>query len=261
MRIFSYLPNPRVWKAQIAAEYSGAELEVIGARPPELPGWLWDFDARELGDQEMTDSSAYARVGRRGFGGTLYKTDAFLEAHPFGTVPAAFSDDGRIGVFESNSILRAAARSGVSGSALYPEDDPYMASRIDSFLDAGLVFGREFQVYMLAMSEMTPELYERMAAAYEFYLDGINQALTNSEYLAGDELSIADIAFVCDVAQFLLERRMSEQLEAAGKRPVAANIQKDYPHAYQHLLALSHRPIFYKYLERIVRDLPGAEQI
>ena len=258
MRIFSYLPNPRVWKAQIAAELSGAKLEVIGARPPELQGWLWDFDARKLSDDELADSSAYARASRRGFGGTLYKTDAFLEAHPFGTVPAAFSDDGSIGVFESNSILRAAARTGASGSALYPENDPYRSSRIDSFLDAGLVFGREFQVYMLSMSEMTPELYERMAAAYEFYLDGIDQALKNSEYLAGDELSIADIAFVCDLAQFLLERRMAEQLAAVGKRPVAADIREEYPHAYRHLLALSHRPIFYKYLERIVKDLPSA---
>jgi len=38
------------------------------------------------------------------------KTDAFLEAQPFGTVPAAFSPDGRIGIFESNSIMRAVAR-------------------------------------------------------------------------------------------------------------------------------------------------------
>ena len=63
MRIFSYLPNPRVWKAQIAAEYSGAKLEVIGAQPPELQGWLWDFDARELSDDEVTDSSEPAGEG------------------------------------------------------------------------------------------------------------------------------------------------------------------------------------------------------
>ena len=105
---------------------------------------------------------------------------------------------------------------------------------------------------------MTPELYERMAAAYEFYLDGIDQALKSSEYLAGNELSIADIAFVCDLAQFLLERRMAEQLGAVGKRPVAENIREDYPYAYKHMLSVSHRPIFYKYLERIVKDLPSA---
>ena len=35
LRIFSYLPNPRLYKATIAARYSGAEIEVIGAKPPE----------------------------------------------------------------------------------------------------------------------------------------------------------------------------------------------------------------------------------
>jgi glutathione S-transferase len=49
----------------------------------------------------------------------LFKTDAFLQAHPFGTVPAAFSPDGRIGIFESNSIMRAVARLGHERFALY----------------------------------------------------------------------------------------------------------------------------------------------
>ena len=48
LRIFSYLPNPRLYKATIAARYSGATIEVIGAKPTELPNWLWDYDAREL---------------------------------------------------------------------------------------------------------------------------------------------------------------------------------------------------------------------
>ncbi len=34
----------------------------------------------------------------------------FLIAHPFGSVPAAFSPDGAVGIFESNSIMRAVAR-------------------------------------------------------------------------------------------------------------------------------------------------------
>ena len=48
LRIFSYLPNPRVWKALIAAEYLGVTVEVIGDKPKNLGNWLWDFDAREL---------------------------------------------------------------------------------------------------------------------------------------------------------------------------------------------------------------------
>jgi len=33
LRIFSYLPNPRVWKAEIAAKISGIPLEIRGDKP------------------------------------------------------------------------------------------------------------------------------------------------------------------------------------------------------------------------------------
>ena len=112
LRIFSYLPNPRVWKAMIAASLCGIEVEVVGDKPAKLGEWLWDYDARALAPEERTQDSPFARQSRRGFSGTLYKTDAFLHAHPFGTVPAAFSPGGAVGVFESNSILRAVARAG-----------------------------------------------------------------------------------------------------------------------------------------------------
>ena len=113
LRIFSYLPNPRIWKATIAARLNGVDLEVRGAKPSELTSWLWDFDARPLSAEEKGAYASAARVGRVGFkGGSLIKTDAFLSAHPFGTVPAAFSPDGTTGIFESNSIMRVVATAG-----------------------------------------------------------------------------------------------------------------------------------------------------
>ena len=108
LRVFSYLPNPRLAKATIAARLCGVAIEVRGAPPRELARWLWDFDARPL---EAEDTSAgTVREARVGFAGTLHKTDAFLSAHPFGAVPAAFSPDGKIGIFESNAIARAVVR-------------------------------------------------------------------------------------------------------------------------------------------------------
>ena len=50
LRIFSYLPNPRIWKATIAARLCGVEVEVRGASPSDLSQWLWDFDARPIAD-------------------------------------------------------------------------------------------------------------------------------------------------------------------------------------------------------------------
>ena len=253
LRIFSYLPNPRVWKALIAAELCGVDVEVVGATPPKLADWLWDFDARELAAAERTAASPHARISRRGFRGTLYKTDAFLEAHPFGTVPAAFSGDGRTGIFESNSILRAVVRAARDDHGLYGRD-ALSASRIDSFLDASLVFAREAQVYLLAAERMDAGTAERMAGAFEFFLSGIEQALDASEYVAGPELTIADIGVVCDLAQFLRERLMTERLAKGGFAPISAGFEADYPHVAAHLVSLARRPVFADYLSKTIEQ-------
>jgi glutathione S-transferase len=243
LRIFSYLPNPRVWKSLIAAELCGVEVEVIGDKPANLGTWLWDYDARPLPDAERTDASPNARGSRRGFSGTLFKTDAFLDAHPFGTVPAAFSPEGSVGIFESNSIMRAVARAGADNRRLYGRDD-YEASRIDSFLDANLVFAREAQVYLLGMIDPVATVHERMSAAYEFYLAGAENALQRGDYLAGGDLSIADISFVCDLAQFLREGHYADALAQAGLTLISRNGPREYPRAYQHMLSLSETDAF-----------------
>ena len=239
-RIFSYLPNPRVWKATIAGRLGGVDIEIVGDRPKALADWLWDFDARPLADAERRADSPHARPARRGFGATLYKTDAFLEAHPFGTVPAAFDSSGTVGVFESNSILRAVARAG--NADLYGRT-PLEASRIDSFLDSGLVFAREAQVYLLALQarDVSTELLARMRDAYGFYMAGIDAAVAHAPAgLVGDGLSIADIAFVCDLAQFRREHRFHDWLTEQGHEPV---IQPGaHPHALAHFRRLLARP-------------------
>ena len=101
LRIFSYLPNPRVWKSLIAAKLLGVDVVVTGDKPAQLGNWLWDAHPRLLTEEEKTPDNPAARQGRRGFKGTLYKTDEFLQAHPFGTVPAAFA---------SRASLNAACR-------------------------------------------------------------------------------------------------------------------------------------------------------
>src|SRR5262245_53458425 len=103
LRIFSYMPNPRVWKATIAARFCGVEVEIRQAPAEELKDWLWDYDAHPLGESEAIAYSSSVREGRVGLTGRrLYKTEAFMDAHPFGNVPAAFSSGGKVGIFESN---------------------------------------------------------------------------------------------------------------------------------------------------------------
>jgi elongation factor 1-gamma len=247
LRIFSYLPNPRIWKATIAARLCGVDVEVRGASPKELALWLWDFDARLLSDNELAISSD-VQVGKVGFQGTrLHKTNAFLEAHPFGAVPAAFSPDGKIGIFESNSIMRVVARLGESKFPLYGRD-VYEASRIDSFLDASLVFARDTQIYLLALinGAVSSETHARACDGFAVYAAGINQALApDRTFLVGDNLTIADICFVAELSLFLNERTRARELQKQGLEPVLhAQVHAEFPRAFAHLARLRTHPAF-----------------
>lgn len=238
LRIFSYLPNPRVWKATIAARFCGVDVEVRGASPKELRDWLWDYDARPLAERERQSLSSLARTGRVGLtGAKLFKTDAFLEAQPFGNVPAAFGPDGRIGIFESNSIMRAVARQGEATFPLYGLD-AWEASRIDSFLDVSLVFARDSQIYLLALSDGTVEaaIHARAKQAFEIYASGIEQALSpQRQTLVGEGISLADICFAAELALFMNEHGRAAQLNERGlNRILHAGVRNDYPLVFGH---------------------------
>lgn len=246
LRVFSYLPNPRLAKATIAARLCGVSLEVRGASPRELAGWLWDFEARPLSDGGSVAGTG--RTAHTGFGGTLHKTDAFLAAHPFGTVPAAFGPDGKVGIFESNSILRAVARIAGEKTDLYGAGDPYLASRIDSFLDASLVFARDVQLYLLklASGKIKAPTHERARAARDAYLAGIEQALAPvRSWISGDSLTLADVCFAAELALFSAERAHRKVLGEARLEALWANsLAATFPRALAHFDRLCTHPAF-----------------
>ena len=117
----------------ITAKLGGLDLEVVGDKPNNMPNWLWDFEARPISEDDKDNLKSYERISKRGFKGSLYKTDEFINQHPFGTVPAGFVGDEHLGVFESNSILRAVARE-CKDKTLYGGEDINLKSRIDSYL-------------------------------------------------------------------------------------------------------------------------------
>ncbi|HWU13240.1 MAG TPA: glutathione S-transferase family protein [Caulobacter sp.] len=245
LRIFTYLPNPRIWKATIAARLCGIDVEVRGVAPVELRTWLWDFDARPLTEGELEGASGVARTGKTGYKGQLYKTDAFLKAHPFGTVPAAFSPDGNTGVFESNSIMRAVARLGAEAFPLYGHD-AYSSARIDSFLDVSLVFASASQRYLLALSggSVSTDLHAQVREALTIYVAGIDQALAaRQEFLVGENITLADICFVAELSLFRNERALTAPLAAAGLTPVWDDkLESEYPRAFAHFVRLCAHP-------------------
>ncbi|HEV8713659.1 MAG TPA: glutathione S-transferase family protein [Candidatus Binatia bacterium] len=263
LRIFSYLPNPRVWKATIAARLCGIDVEVRGVSPKELASWLWDFDARPLSSTELAESSD-VQVGKVGLSGTrLHKTRAFLDAHPFGAVPAAFSPEGKTGIFESNSIMRAVARLGESAFPLYGRD-AYEASRIDSFLDASLVFAREAQIYLLSLGSGTvsTETHARARDGFAVYAAGINQALSpDRQFLVGNTITIADICFVAELSLFFNERTRARELEKKGLEPILhARVETEFSRAFAHFARLCKHPAFAPDVEPYLKKIEAAAQ-
>ena len=73
IRIFSYLPNPRVWKSIITAKIGGIDIEVIGDKPNNMPNWLWDFDAKPISEEDKSELKSFEIKSKRGFKGSLYK--------------------------------------------------------------------------------------------------------------------------------------------------------------------------------------------
>ncbi len=264
LRIFSYLPNPRVFKATIAGRLCGVEVEVRGASSKELGSWLWDFDAHPLSEAERAASSD-TRVGTVGFkGNMLHKTRSFQEAHPFGTVPAAFSPDGKVGIFESNSIMRAVARLGEKRFPLYGRD-VYETSRIDSFLDASLVFARDAQIYLLSLAtrKISAETYSRAREGFAAYAAGIEQALSpGRSFIVGEDLTLADVCFASELSLFMNEMARHDLLREKGLEPILnASLDAEYPRAMRHFSKLRKHWAFVPDLEQYLAKIEATGSI
>lgn len=254
LRILSYLPNPRLYEATIAARFSGAELEVVGGHPRELPDWTRDYDARPLTEDDKARFPQWARQAVTGFSGVLYKSGEFLRANLFGDVPAAFGAGGKLGLFESNSIMRAAARLGPDAAAIFGSE-PLLQSRIDGFLDRSLVFARDLQRYLLAAREENlADIHQEMQTSTASYLRGIEQALSQSRYIACDHLTLADIVYACEMCQLCIERSMTEALAGAGLQPLMGEL-KAHERAHAYLRELSQDARFSQDLSRDFQEL------
>ncbi len=262
LRIFSYTPNPRIWKATIAARLCGVRLDLRGSSPRKLQQWLWDFDARPLTNEELHAPQDSERQGSTGFSGRLYKTEAFMDAHPFGTIPAAFSPDGATGIFESNSIMRAVGRLGQERYPVYGTN-AYSAARVDSFLDVSLVFARESQIYLLSLASgsVPVDIHLRAQEAFGTYLAGIERALTpGREFLVGDNLTLADICFVAELALFSREKAQGTVLAVKGLNLIFHDeIPSEFPQAMAHYTKLCEHEAFAPdvapYLQKLQEDI------
>jgi len=122
------------------------------------------------------------------------RTPEFLAMNPAGQVPAVVLDDGRP-LAQSNAIILHLAE----GSALIPQD-AYERARMlewmfwEQYSHEPYVAVARFQVKYQGkpVAELEPRLVERGRAALQRMEDG----LAASAYLAGDRVSLADVALV-----------------------------------------------------------------
>jgi glutathione S-transferase len=122
------------------------------------------------------------------------RTADFLALNPWGQVPTVVFDDGR-SLAQSNAIICYLARD----SALIPAD-AFAAAQMDAWLfweqysHEPYIAVRRFHLTYLGKSVDTldPKLETRGYAA----LDVMERRLADGRYLAGDALSLADIALL-----------------------------------------------------------------
>ncbi len=124
----------------------------------------------------------------------------YLAVNPLGKVPAMRDDEISIG--ESAAIMRYMARK--SGSDLYPKSDILSQAKVDQWMDyvnhhirapiARVHFNRK----LAPLFGLEPDLAsmaagEKMLAAN---LPAINKVLSETPYLCGDDMCLADLALI-----------------------------------------------------------------
>ena len=128
-----------------------------------------------------------------------HKTPAYLAINPFGKVPAI--DDDGFYLFESNAIMKYLARK--QDSDLYPSELQAQAV-VDEWCDfaASLLapaYGRVVYNRILAPLSGAKVSEESLADGLKFvgnYLPILEQRCTTSGFIAGHEMTIADIALL-----------------------------------------------------------------
>ncbi len=148
---------------------------------------LWLLDELSLRFERIDAGMAFGRND----------TPEYVAMSPFGFVPAL--QDGSVALFESNAILRYVCNAHAPDSALYPREAGSRA-RVEAWMDAQLgTLAHPLGVVFLQLVRTMPEqrddgLLAQMVARTGDMLAVVERNLASSAFLAGDTLTLADIA-------------------------------------------------------------------
>ncbi|KAJ8394070.1 hypothetical protein AAFF_G00054140, partial [Aldrovandia affinis] len=163
--LYTYPENWRAFKAQIAAQYSGAHLKVANAPP------AFTF-------------------------GQTNRTPAFLNNFPLGKVPAFHGDDGFC-LFESNAIAHYLSSDALRGST--PQDSAQVLQWV-SFADSEIIPPASAWVFpTLGIMQYNKQATEQAKEEVKKVLAVLNQHLNTRTFLVGERVSLADISVVCSL--------------------------------------------------------------
>uniref|UniRef100_A0A674P5Y9 Eukaryotic translation elongation factor 1 gamma n=1 Tax=Takifugu rubripes TaxID=31033 RepID=A0A674P5Y9_TAKRU len=163
--LYTYPENWRAFKAQIAAQYSGASLKVASAAP------AFTF-------------------------GQTNRSPVFLKNFPLGKVPAYQGNDGFC-LFESNAIAHYLGNDELRGT------NPEAAAQVlqwVSFADSEIVPPASAWVFpTLGIMQFNKQATEQAKEDVKKVLTVLNQHLNTRTFLVGERVSLADIAVVCSM--------------------------------------------------------------
>uniref|UniRef100_A0A8C5ND85 Eukaryotic translation elongation factor 1 gamma n=1 Tax=Gouania willdenowi TaxID=441366 RepID=A0A8C5ND85_GOUWI len=163
--LFTYPENWRAFKAQIAAQYSGAQLKVASSPP------AFTF-------------------------GQTNRTPAFLNNFPLGKLPAYQGDDGFC-LSESNAIDHYLSNDALRGAT------PSAAAQVlqwVSFADSDVVPPASVSVfYTQGIMPFNKRATEQAKEDVKKVLTVLNKHLNTRTFLVGERVSLADITVVCSM--------------------------------------------------------------
>ncbi|XP_064811509.1 elongation factor 1-gamma [Oncorhynchus masou masou] len=163
--LYTYPENWRAFKAQIAAQYSGARLKVASSAP------AFTF-------------------------GQTNRTPAFLNNFPLGKVPAFQGDDGFC-LFESNAIAHYLSNEALRGSS--PQAQAQVLQWV-SFADAEIIPPASTWVFpTLGIMQFNKQATEQAKEEMKKVLSVLNHHLNTRTFLVGERVSLADISVACSM--------------------------------------------------------------
>jgi glutathione S-transferase len=129
------------------------------------------------------------------FGKREHKQPAHLARQPFGQVPV-IDDDGFV-LYEARAIARYIDAK--AGGPLSPRDlreralmEQWISVETENFAPHAM----KFIYHSVFKREQTPEILKTAGAGLDLALEVLDKALAGRAYLAGNQLSIADICFL-----------------------------------------------------------------